>query len=34
MMAARDVAMEAYVAREGKSVPVVSSDAKDETGKM
>ena len=34
MMAARDVAMEAYVAREGKSVPVVSSDAKNETGKM
>jgi hypothetical protein len=34
MMAARDVAMEAYVAREGNSVPVVSSDTKDETNKM
>jgi hypothetical protein len=34
MMAANDLAMEAYVAREGKSVPVVSSDTKDETNKM
>ena len=34
MMAARDVAMEKYVAKEGKSDPVVSSDAKDETREM
>ena len=31
MMAAKDRAMEAYVAREGTNAPVVSSDAKDET---
>lgn len=33
MMAANDLAMEKYLAREGKSAPVVSSDAKNETAK-
>jgi hypothetical protein len=33
MMAANDLAMEKYLAREGRSAPVVSSDAKNETAK-
>jgi hypothetical protein len=34
MMVANDLAMEKYVAKEGKIEPVVSSDAKDETDEM
>lgn len=34
MMAARDVAMEAYVARETNSAPEVVSDTQDEMNKM
>jgi len=34
MMVANDLAMEKYVAKEGKIEPVVSSDAKDETDDM
>lgn len=34
MMVANDLAMEKYVAKEGKVEPVVSSDAKDETDEM
>lgn len=33
MMAAKDLAMEKYLAREGKSAPVVSSDEKNEKAK-
>ena len=33
-MVANDLAMEKYVAKEGKIEPVVSSDAKDETDEM
>lgn len=33
MMAANDLAMEKYLAREGKSAPVVSSDAENDTAK-
>lgn len=33
MMAAKDFAMEKYLAREGKSDPVVSSDEKNEKAK-
>ncbi|AHZ73364.1 MULTISPECIES: co-regulatory protein PtrA N-terminal domain-containing protein [Pseudomonas] len=33
MMAAKDLAMEKYVAREGKKAPVVSGDANDKTTK-
>ena len=33
MMAAKDLAMEKYLAREGKSAPVVSSDEKNEKTK-
>lgn len=31
MMAAKDLAMEKYLAREGKNAPVVPSDANDKT---
>lgn len=34
MMVANDLAIEKYVAKEGKIEPVVSSDAKDETDEM
>ena len=34
IMVANDLAMEKYVAKEGKIEPVVSSDAKDETDEM